>query len=104
MKGYPNSYTKSQFLEFLKKNRVSETIIEKYNTLPELINRNGSNYKLNIVATWYDGGTVNYNFELNYYSEDLIEFLFPYQIFPDIEQSIDTLNMQRNKPIVEKVK
>jgi len=94
MKRYPNNYKKSQFLEFLKKNNVSDNVIKKFEKLPETLEHNGSEYKLNIVSTWYDGGTVNYNFEMNYYSIKLIEFLFSYVIYPDVERSIDELSRE----------
>lgn len=88
---YPKSYNKDTFIEFLQKNNVSDTIVDKFKELPETLTRKGHEYKLNIVSTWYSIGNTFYNFELNYYSEELVEFLFSYKIFTDVEKSINYL-------------
>lgn len=88
---FPKAYNKKQFKEFLQSNNVKDSIIEKFNTLPENIKHNDSDYKLNIIATWFSVGSTFYNFELNYYSEETIEFLFSYKIFTDVEVSINNL-------------
>jgi hypothetical protein len=70
---------------------VSETIINKFNELPEKIERNKDKYELYINSTWYNVGNTFYSFELNYYSEELIEYLFNSKVFNDIELSINNL-------------
>jgi len=88
---FPRSYNKEKFIEYLEKNKVSNDIIIKFKELPETLVHKNSTYKLNIITTWFSIGNTYYNFELNYYSEDLIEFLFSYKIFTDIEKSINYL-------------
>jgi len=88
---YPKDYNKESFIEFLQKNNVSDKVVDKFKELPELIVHNGHEYKLNILSTWYSVGNTFYNFELNYYSQDLVEFLFNYKIFTDVEKSVNYL-------------
>jgi len=88
---YPRSYNKEQFIAYLKKNNVSKKIIEKFNELPEKLIHKGSTYKLNVYLTWYSSGNTHYTFELNYYSEELIEYLFNPKVFNDVERSINYL-------------
>jgi len=100
---FPKKYSKEQFLKYLEKNNVGDNIIRKFNKLPEKLNTGNSEYKLTIISTWYDIGNTYYNFELNYYSEKLIEFLFTYKIFTDVEKSIDFLLFELiNKNFIEK--
>lgn len=91
MNVYPRSYTKLEFLKFLEKGCVSEDIINKFLVLPEVVKRNGKKYDLYINSTWYSDGATYYNYELNYYSEELIEYLFNSKVFSDVEKSINFL-------------
>jgi len=91
MNTYTKTYTKEEFLEFLEKNNVNDTIIHKFVELPVSIVRNGNKYDLYINATWYNVGNTHYEFELNYYSENLIEYLFGSKVFKDVEFSINNL-------------
>jgi hypothetical protein len=88
---YPTVYSKGEFIEFLLKNHVSTTIIEKFKIIPEIVKKNNHLYKLNITCTFFSIGETFYNFELNYYSEDQIEYLFPFKVLTNIEESIDNL-------------
>jgi len=88
---YPKQYNKEDFLKFLKKNNVNDNIIAKFVELPETIQRSGSTFKLYINSTWYSIGNTFYNFELNYYSETEIEYLFSLKVFKDVEISINNL-------------
>jgi hypothetical protein len=88
---YPSKYNKEEFREFLEKNNVKDSIIDKFNSLPEKIKHNDCEYDLNIAVTWFSIGNTFYNFELNYYSKEKIEFLFSYKIFNDVEVSINNL-------------
>lgn len=87
----PREYSKETFLAFLHRNNVSDNIIEKFISLPEKITRRGKEFKLYIASTWYETGKTYYNFELNYYSEELVEYMFTYKIFDDVERSINFL-------------
>lgn len=88
---YPKKYCKEEFLDFLEKNNVSDTIIAKFVELPETVERSGNTFKLDINSTWYSIGDTFYNFELNYYSKELVEYLFNSKVFGDIEVSINYL-------------
>jgi hypothetical protein len=102
---YPKDYNKDSFLAFLRKNNVSDKIIDRFNELPEIIKHKGHEYKLNIVSTWYSIGNTHYNFELNYYSEEIIEYLFSSKVFTDVERSINYLLCELiNAKFVEKQK
>jgi hypothetical protein len=88
---FPIGYSKERFIEFLQQNHVNETIIEKFKIIPENVKKNNHIYKLNIIGTWYNIGDTHYNFELNYYSEDQIEFLFSFKVFTNVEDSINNI-------------
>jgi len=89
---YPSQYSKENFLErFLKKNNVSENIINKFVALPEKVDENEHEYDLYINVVFCSVGNTSYSFELNYYSEELVEYLFNSKVFNDIEVSINYL-------------
>jgi len=89
MTAYPRKYTKKEFLKFLKKNNVNKLIITNFGQLPETVEKHDGVYLLDISSTFYSQGATYHNFELNYYSEDLIEYLFGLKVFNDIEISIN---------------
>lgn len=91
MTAYPKKYNKNEFLKFLNKINVDDVIISNFELLPETLKKNDSVYCLDINSTFYSQGTTYHNFELNYYSEDLIEYLFGLKVFNDIEVSINYL-------------
>jgi hypothetical protein len=91
---YPKGYSKDDFIKFLQKINVSDKVIEKFNELPEKIKHKKSEYKININSTWYSTGNTHYTFELNYYSEENIEYLFTPKVFNNIERSINYLHCE----------
>jgi hypothetical protein len=46
---------------------------------------------LEVNVIWYGDGNTHYEFELNYYSEDLIEYLFSSKVFKNIKLSINNI-------------
>lgn len=97
MTSYPNVYNKKKFIDFLFESGVNVTIINKLKSLPEKIEKHNITYELYINITWHDEGKTHYDFEVNYYSEDKLEFLFPYKIFTDPEKSIDFVSRNLDK-------
>jgi hypothetical protein len=91
MPAYPTTYSKNEFIHYLNKNNVSDSVIDNFQKLPETLTTKNSTYKLNIVSTWYNVNSTYYNFEMNYYSEELIEYLFSSKVFTDVEKSINYL-------------
>lgn len=91
MTAFPKMYTKEKFIEFLQKNNVNDGIITKFAELPERITRSGQIFDLYINVTWYNIGNTHYEFEINYYSENLIEYCFNSKVFNDVEFSINYL-------------
>lgn len=94
MKVHPRKYTKEGFLKFLEKNNVNDEIILKFVELPETIERSGDTFQLDINSTWYSKGKTYYKFELNYYSDDLVEYLFSSKVFTDVEININYLQCE----------
>lgn len=94
MRVHPRKYTKEGFLKFLERNNVSNEIINKFIDLPETVERSGDIFELDINSTWYNSGNTFYNFELNYYSDKLIEYLFSSKVFNDVEVSINYLQCE----------
>lgn len=88
---YPKQYNREDFLNFLRKYNVPNNIIGKFVDLPEAVLRNEDKFDLFVNVTFYSAGNTHYNFELNYYSEELIEFLFNSKVFNNIELSINYL-------------
>ena len=97
MGAYPTLYNKESFKVFLIKNNVDEEIIDKFDSLPDKLIRNGNTYDIYINSIWYSVGNTFYNFELNYYCEEKMEFLFNSKVFSDIEISIDILLLELKK-------
>lgn len=91
MREHPTNFNKENFLKYLRENRVSNEIIDKFVKLPENICRNDNEFKLNIVVTFFSIDKTYYNFEMNYYSEELVEYLFNVKIFNNIEVSVNYL-------------
>lgn len=94
MRVIPKKYNKQEFIEFLEKNNVNSIIINKFAELPEVVEYRGSRYEIYITSIWYDINKTRYNFELNYYSENLIEYLFNSKVFDDVELSINNLSYE----------
>lgn len=88
---YPKRFDKSEFLAYLKKNKVAEKTINDFEELPESIIRSGDTFKLDVTLTWYPDAETHYEFEINYYSEDTIEYLFNSKVFGNVEYSINYL-------------
>jgi hypothetical protein len=88
---FQKTYTKEEFIRFLERNNVNDKIISKFEKLPEAIKRSNSQFEIYIVAIWNSEGKTHYDFEINYYSEDLIEYLFSSKVFKDVELSINNV-------------
>ena len=103
MEVIPKEYSKDTFIEFLRDNKFSDNIIEKFKLLPEKLNKSHKEYKIYIASAYHKNDKSYYNFELNYYSEELVEYLFSYKIFSDVEKSINYLlcELINNKYIVK---
>lgn len=101
---YQKKHSKEQFLKFLEKNNENNVIISKFVRLPMTVNLNGNIFKLDIGSTWYRDGDTHYAFELNYYSEELIEYLYSSKVFNNVETSINYLlcELINNSMLVEK--
>ena len=97
MKVYPKEYTKSEFLKFMRKLGVDEDVISDFEIVPDIIKKNGSNFRLYISSRWYDVGNTHYEFELNYYSSKLMEYLFSLKVYNDIEISVNHLICELKK-------
>ena len=90
MSVFPNDYTKEEFKHFLKEKEADETIIQKFETLPETVTYNGKDYTISIRATLFKIGEGFYNYWTNYKSDD-DELLFQKKAFTDIVDAIDYL-------------
>jgi hypothetical protein len=89
MTAYPKKYSKEDFIDFLLENNINDNIVNKFNELPESIKKNGNTYDLYINSIRYNNENTHYEFEINYYSEELIEYLFSSKVFKDVGQSIN---------------
>lgn len=98
----PKNYNKKEFIDFLKKNNTDIDIVKRFENLPETIKYNDSDYVMNIIITWHSNHGSYYNFEINYYSEEIIEYLLNYKIFKDIEITLNYLECQlTDKNLIE---
>jgi hypothetical protein len=88
---FPKIYTKTNFIEQLISNGINDNIIIKLNKLPEYVKSNNSIYSIYINVIQYGIENSTFNYEFNYYSNDLIEFLFNSKVFSDIELSVNNL-------------
>lgn len=84
-------YSKQEFLKYLESHNISDETIKSFSELPEVVQRSGNTFVLDINVIWYEDGITHYEFELNYYSKELIEYLFSSKVFKNIEISINNL-------------
>lgn len=84
-------YKKGEFVEFMEKLGVGGEIVSDFKKVPEVIKKNDYNFNLVITCSWYDIGKTYYEFEINYYSPKLMEYLFSLKIYNDIEISVNHL-------------
>ncbi len=94
-------YSKEEFLEFLKNYNINENIINKFIELPKFIKQKDSVFELDINVTYYSTKNTYYEFEINYYSQELIEYLFNWKVFKNVEHSINNIqcNLINNRLI-----
>lgn len=88
---YPSNHTKTTFFDSLKYHNLDDKVVSKFKSLPEIVSRKGDKFELQIVSTFISVGDMSYNFEMNYYSDNLVEYLFNTKVFGDIETSINFL-------------
>ena len=93
----PKTFQKQEFIGYLKDNGVVNGMIARLENLPDIIHVNNHDYVFNAITTWYDRGRTYHEFELNYYSEEDMEFLFTYKIFNDVEVSLNFLEGELEK-------
>lgn len=94
---YPTKYIKENLIELLKKKGVEDSIIERYYHLPEHVCFDTITYRLNIIVTDNEDGKPLI-IEINYYSNEIISFLFEYKASSDINQIIVDLEILLNQP------
>ena len=87
----PREYSKNDFTKFLNKYGVNDEVVTDFKKIPETLNVNGEEFELKILTRWYNIGNTYYEFEFNYYSERIIEFLFGFKVYNDVEISINHL-------------
>ena len=90
----PNNFGKQEFIALMKKIGVANGLFSRVEALPDIIHYNGHDYKLNISCSWHREDGTYYEFEMNYYAEDIMEFLLTYKIFRDIEVSLNYLECE----------
>lgn len=102
MNSYPKKYNKEEVLKFLIKTNANDDVISKFKQLPETIKRSGNEFKLDINITCHNVGNIYYSFELNYYSEKLVEYLLNSKVFTNIDVSINYLMCElKNRNIIK---
>lgn len=90
-------FSKEDFIKFMKKLGVGEEIISDFQKVPKFIKKNDYDYSLVIICRYYDIGKTYYEFELNYYSSKLMEYLLGLKIYNDIEITINHLIRELKK-------
>ena len=89
-----NEFNKKEFIEFMSINDVSDEIIKRFKKIPEKIHKNDSKYDLVVQTRWYNVEKTYREFELNYYSEKIMEYLLSFKVYNDIELSINHLECE----------
>lgn len=91
---YPKLFNKESFVKYLRKIKINEEIIERLSNLPDEVLYDNVWYKLYIATRWYSGGKTHYEFELNYYSEEMVKFLLNIEPYSDIEISLNHIECE----------
>ena len=84
MSTQPKKYTKEEFVEFLKKNLISDELISEIEKIPLTYE---DNYNLNIVVSNIDNGS-SYTYELNYYDNNNLKYAFKHSIEVNCETAL----------------
>lgn len=90
---YPQKFTKEEFIDFLKNQEYDEKIINKVIDLPDKINYEEDDYVFNFIGNKDKPNA----FELNYFSSNKFDFLFPYVVYENLETGIDLVAIRLKK-------
>ena len=90
----PEMLGKQDFIAYIEKIGIKNGLVDRVESLPDIIHVNDYDYKLNICTSWHREGVTYHEFEMNYYSEENMEFLLTYKIFKDIEISLTYLECE----------
>ena len=93
-------FTKTEFVELLKNNKIDSKVIDEYNLFLESILIGRENYELNNLVS-LNGDKID-SVSLNYYCKSCYKFLFPYKVDNYINSAIHDLFLQL-KGITEEV-
>lgn len=93
MGAYPSKKTREEVLAMLVEANVDQSVISDFNNLPDLIEKDGDNYELNLVTTWFSTEPSFYNFEFNYYDKTNYKSFVFYSITRDIVVAINNLKL-----------
>lgn len=94
MKKVFEKYNKEELITLLKKNNTKKDIVERVNKLPNIIKKNNHQYLIDININKING---HYEYDINYYCEDIMEYLLSHKIFNDIEISLNIIECQLNR-------
>lgn len=92
-----NKYSKIGFNKFLTNIGVEKSIINKANTLPNQIKHNETNYNIYIAITEFQKEENIFDYQINYYSEEIDEFLLKLKVFQNPEISINFVLNELNR-------
>lgn len=90
----PMKFNKQGFIRYLMDNGVVNGMLTRIENIPDIIHVDNYDYVFNSIATWRKKGHTYHEFELNYYSEENMEFLLTYKIFNDVEVSLNFLECE----------
>ena len=93
----PKTFKKQELIRYLMDNGVVNGMLIRLENLPDILHVNNYDYVFNAITTWRERGHTYHEFELNYYSEENMEFLFTYKIFNDVEVSLNFLECELAK-------
>lgn len=81
--------SKTEFTDYLVEKNINSKAIEKFKQLPETIEGKKIEYKFNCNIKLNNRNEFEY--EMNYYSQKNLKFLFPYKIKNDLEECINEI-------------
>lgn len=91
---FPQTFDKAGFIKYLRKNKVNNVTVKRVMNLPESVIHGDVTYYLYITTRWYSIGKTHYEFELNYYSEEMVQFLLNIEPYNDIETSLNHIECE----------
>lgn len=90
----PTNLTKKKFINFLKKIDINLDLIERASKLPEEFTFDRNRYFIYIMLISHTDNDNPFEFELNYYCDEISEYLFSLKSSFNLERALNNVECE----------